>query len=110
MPDHGCIVACLPNAQHWSVQLRLATGEFWYEEAGLLDRTHLRFFTRKTVLHLFESLGFRVEKILGRVFAEPHADAYLGELKTSLATLGLNAEEAVADARPLQYVLRAVPA
>ena len=36
-PD-GCLVACIPNGQHWSVQMRLATGLFRYEDSGLLDR------------------------------------------------------------------------
>ena len=33
------VVACIPNAQHWSVQARLNAGSFRYEDAGLMDRT-----------------------------------------------------------------------
>jgi len=60
----GCIVACIPNAQHWSVQARLNCGEFRYEESGLMDRTHLRWFTRETILEMFQQAGFRIEKLL----------------------------------------------
>ena len=41
-PEGGIICACIPNAQHWSVQTRLNSGDFFYQSSGLLDRTHLR--------------------------------------------------------------------
>ena len=56
----GMIVACIPNSQHWSFQVRLNCGLFRYEDQGLLDRTHLRFFTRITMIELFESAGYRI--------------------------------------------------
>lgn len=62
MEDGGVVVACIPNAQHWSVLIRLAVGEFRYEDSGLLDRTHLRWFTRKTIADLFLGSGFRIEE------------------------------------------------
>jgi ubiquinone/menaquinone biosynthesis C-methylase UbiE len=58
----GCVVACIPNAQHWSVQARLCAGSFRYEDSGLMDRTHLRWFTRQTVFELFQSCGFKIEE------------------------------------------------
>ena len=57
----GCLLACIPNAQHWSVQMRLATGLFRYEDSGLLDRTHVRWFTRVTMIEMFTSLGGRAD-------------------------------------------------
>lgn len=62
----GAIVVCLPNAQHWSVQARLATGQFFYEQSGLMDRTHLRWFTRSTMIKMFEETGWAIEKGLAR--------------------------------------------
>ena len=44
----GRIVLSVPNVAHWSVRLGLLRGRFRYEDVGLLDRTHLRFFTRET--------------------------------------------------------------
>ena len=38
--DDGCLLVCLPNARHWSVQWRLASGQFRYEISGLRARTH----------------------------------------------------------------------
>lgn len=62
----GCIVASIPNIRYWPhVQQYLFEGEWRYESAGVLDRTHLRFFTRKSILREFASAGFDIEEIGG---------------------------------------------
>ena len=43
--DGGQILACIPNVQHYSVIVSLLRGKWDYQDEGLLDRTHLRFFT-----------------------------------------------------------------
>lgn len=49
----GSLIVSLPNVRHHSVVLPLLFGGRWeYQEAGLLDRTHLRFFTRDTAIDL----------------------------------------------------------
>jgi 2-polyprenyl-3-methyl-5-hydroxy-6-metoxy-1,4-benzoquinol methylase len=55
-PD-GYVVASIPNVAHLSVRLALLHGRFPYAELGLLDRTHLRFYTRESVAELFTSAG-----------------------------------------------------
>jgi O-antigen biosynthesis protein len=54
----GYVVASIPNVAHGSVRLALMQGEFPYDRLGLLDDTHLRFFTRESVERLFEDAGF----------------------------------------------------
>lgn len=56
-PD-GHVVASIPNIAHGSVRLSLLQGRFQYRPLGLLDNTHLRFFTRESVEEMFESAGF----------------------------------------------------
>ena len=56
----GEIIASIPNIAHGSVRLRLLQGEFRYADTGLLDRTHLRFFTRDTVDELFADAGLAI--------------------------------------------------
>jgi GT2 family glycosyltransferase/2-polyprenyl-3-methyl-5-hydroxy-6-metoxy-1,4-benzoquinol methylase len=56
----GSIVASIPNVAHGSVRVALLGGEFRYNPYGLLDDTHLRFFTRDSVLSLFEDAGYVV--------------------------------------------------
>jgi SAM-dependent methyltransferase len=54
----GRLIASLPNVAHGSVRLALLQGRFPYADAGLLDRTHLRFFTRSSLGPLLADAGF----------------------------------------------------
>jgi 2-polyprenyl-3-methyl-5-hydroxy-6-metoxy-1,4-benzoquinol methylase len=58
--ENGVVVASIPNIAHASVRLALLGGEFRYREWGLLDDTHLRFFTRASIQDLFEETGYVV--------------------------------------------------
>jgi 2-polyprenyl-3-methyl-5-hydroxy-6-metoxy-1,4-benzoquinol methylase len=54
----GCALLSLPNVAHWRMRLSLLAGRFEYTETDLLDRTHLRFYTRKTALELLQNAGY----------------------------------------------------
>ncbi len=56
----GCVIASVPNVAHWSVRLCLLRGKFQYMPYGIMDATHLRWFTANTVKSLFASSGFKV--------------------------------------------------
>lgn len=56
----GYVVASVPNIAHASIRLALIKGEFRYTQLGLLDRTHLRFFTRDTLGDLFRDAGYTI--------------------------------------------------
>lgn len=58
--ENGVVVASIPNIAHASVRLALLGGEFRYREWGLLDDTHLRFFTRASIQDLLEETGYVV--------------------------------------------------
>jgi 2-polyprenyl-3-methyl-5-hydroxy-6-metoxy-1,4-benzoquinol methylase len=60
----GVVIASIPNVRNIKV-LRplLLSGEWQYQSSGILDRTHLRFFTRGTVLELFAGAGYEIQKI-----------------------------------------------
>jgi 2-polyprenyl-3-methyl-5-hydroxy-6-metoxy-1,4-benzoquinol methylase len=60
LQPEGYVVASLPNVAHGSVRLALLKGMFRYRPLGLLDETHLRFFTRESVEQLFEDAGFMI--------------------------------------------------
>lgn len=57
------VIASIPNVRHWDVLLPLLRGRWDYEADGILDRTHLRFFTRATACELFQSQGFQVDRV-----------------------------------------------
>ncbi len=62
----GVIVASIPNIRYLGVLWRLVLQGRWeYEESGVLDMTHLRFFTRSSIVKMFESEGYSVESISG---------------------------------------------
>jgi len=110
LDDSACVLACIPNAQHWSVQARLNTGSFRYEEAGLLDRTHIRWFTRTTIIELFESCGYMIAQGEPRIFDEPNRDAALAGIRRMAESIGADPNLAVNDALPLQWLIKALPA
>lgn len=109
IPADGSIVACVPNAQHWSVIAKLITGEFWYEDQGLMDKTHIRWFTKKTLFKLFESSGF---SIAGGscIISEPASNLkVLESIGTLSQILGGSNVDSYNSAKVWQYVIRAVP-
>lgn len=59
----GSVLASIPNIAHAAVILNLFEGNFDYRKIGLLDNTHLRFFTKKTIYSMFERAGFIIEKL-----------------------------------------------
>jgi glycosyltransferase involved in cell wall biosynthesis len=58
--DNGRIIVSLPNVANITVRLMLLFGRFNYTERGLLDRTHLRFYTHKTARRLLEQSGYEI--------------------------------------------------
>jgi 2-polyprenyl-3-methyl-5-hydroxy-6-metoxy-1,4-benzoquinol methylase len=56
----GCVVASVPNVAHWTVRLDILRGRFRYESCGIMDATHLRWFTEEGVRLLFDAAGFRI--------------------------------------------------
>jgi len=60
-PD-GLLLVSLPNVANVTVRLGLLAGRFTPSDRGILDRTHLRFFTRKTGRDLLSRNGFRVAR------------------------------------------------
>jgi 2-polyprenyl-3-methyl-5-hydroxy-6-metoxy-1,4-benzoquinol methylase len=58
LDTEGYVVASLPNIAHGAVRLSMLQGRFQYTAEGLLDETHLRFFTRDTIREVFHEAGF----------------------------------------------------
>ncbi|MBI4611294.1 MAG: methyltransferase domain-containing protein [Candidatus Rokubacteria bacterium] len=56
----GRVYASIPNFLTWRMRLRLVRGEFRYEPTGLMDETHLRFFSYESALALCHAGGYRV--------------------------------------------------
>jgi 2-polyprenyl-3-methyl-5-hydroxy-6-metoxy-1,4-benzoquinol methylase len=63
----GRAVISVPNIAHWTARRALLRGRFDYTDHGLMDRTHLRFFTRASAAELARRAGFavRAERLAG---------------------------------------------
>ena len=58
----GRLIVSIPNVRHWSVVFPLLfKGEWTYRPQGILDQTHLRFFTRKSAIDLIQRSGLKIE-------------------------------------------------
>lgn len=64
LKDDGYFLISLPNIRYFGVLMNLALlGRFDYEDSGILDRTHLKFFTRDTAIEMLERAGLEVVRM-----------------------------------------------
>ncbi|MFV0418400.1 MAG: class I SAM-dependent methyltransferase [Dysgonomonas sp.] len=60
------IIASIPNIRHINILKELLLRKDWkYTDSGILDRTHLRFFTKKSMIRMFDDCGYKILKIKG---------------------------------------------
>lgn len=88
----GRIISTIPNVKCWRVLYPLIfRGQWLYEEYGILDKSHLRFFTKKTMLSLFRDSGLVVYKIEAKM-GKNTITSYSNKTKTAFInriTLGM---------------------
>lgn len=64
----GAVLLSVPNVAHWSVRLSLLAGRFEYTERGILDKTHLHFFTGRHLDRMLEArCGLRITERNGSI-------------------------------------------
>jgi len=64
--NEGVIITSIPNIRYYTVFKDFVLHGNWdYQEQGIMDRTHLRFFTRKSIIKTFEQLDFEILTIKG---------------------------------------------
>ena len=88
----GCVLVSTPNVMHFSVFRMMLAGRWKYEEAGILDRTHLRFFTRTDLLALLEAAGLEPQEVFESREETEHDQAFIAQLAALLAP-GVDPEE-----------------
>lgn len=76
LKENGLVIISLPNIANWSIRTKLLFGKFNYTKTGILDETHLHFYTIKTAKKMVENVGLQVQKIdltpnFVRFFLEP---------------------------------------
>lgn len=108
MVPGGTVVACVPNVAHWSLLRQQLHGRWDYVEQGLLDRTHLRFFTLETLLELFQRAGWTVVDAIPRVLWPEKTQAALKDFLPLAQALGRDPKLMQRDLSAFQWVVRAV--
>lgn len=104
----GYIYTSIPNIAHITVRTELMEGNFDYESTGLLDNTHIRFFTKKTVQKLFYDAGLEVVH-----FDSTTNDVSNGQVRDHMKRMGLNPSSKFdeilysQEARTFQYIVGA---
>jgi 2-polyprenyl-3-methyl-5-hydroxy-6-metoxy-1,4-benzoquinol methylase len=114
--DNGrpMLVASVPNVSHFDVALRLLCGRWIPTETGLLDSTHIRFFTEETLSNLFERTGWEVVSrdnfsvVRGDQYDGPLTDALPAEMVGALRVLS-ESENPLAAVQQFVWALRPVP-
>ena len=85
----------------------LLQGEWTYCDEGLLDRTHLRFFTLNSVRQMVADAGLEVIDIRARAFRLEGFESFMQAITPALRLLRVNIENYRKQAAALQYVVRA---
>jgi trans-aconitate methyltransferase len=122
LTSDAMIVASIPNIANLWLLEELAAGRFEYTGDGLLDKTHLRFFTRRSIATLFDGAGYAIERwerttdgrvddstrrrALGIMLPVPLAGRVTGRRVT---VRGVNDDETYQDLRTIQFLLVARP-
>jgi SAM-dependent methyltransferase len=103
----GSAIVCMPNMEHWSVVLRLLKGNFDYDNSGILDRTHLRWFTPRTMGDALRQAGLELADVSPRPVDTANANKFTQALAPGLAALGIDPAEYFNRAAPVQFIWRA---
>jgi 2-polyprenyl-3-methyl-5-hydroxy-6-metoxy-1,4-benzoquinol methylase len=59
----GLVLISVPNVAAWTIRIKLLFGNFDYHDTGLMDRTHIRFFTFKTAKLIVKETGCLIKKV-----------------------------------------------
>ena len=103
----GCFVISLPNVAHGSVRLALLEGHFQYQRLGLLDATHLRFFTRESLEELLDEADLAMAEIYHQQLNIDASEVPFDRDAVSPEVMEQLKQDP--DAQTYQFVIRAIP-
>ena len=109
LQNEGTLLACIPNVQNWEVILNLLSGAWPEREQGIFDRTHIRWFTKRSIIEMMNDLDLVIYEMVPRIFSEEKARSTFNALKPALEALNIDPNNAYQEIAPLQYVVKASP-
>lgn len=107
LKQNAFVVGSVPNIAHISVSLALLKGDFDYRPLGILDEGHKRFFTRRSLEHMLEESGYRLDNV-----SRTNAAPYQIEITQPLYEFGpevIRYVEQNSEATTYQFVFTAIP-
>lgn len=93
LKPEGIFIISLPNIAHFTIRLQLLFGGFNYVSAGILDNTHLKFFTRYTMNQMFERCNLTIE-----------SQRAVGNLSCLLGKLGMYINQLIPGLQAVQFL------
>jgi len=110
LKPEGYVVASIPNIAHGAIRLALLQGKFEYTDLGILDNTHLRFFTRQTVEDLFDQAGYFLDLVERTKLPICSTSNLVPRIdKNSFAPKVIEQIEQDENVDTLQFIIRAFP-
>ncbi len=100
----GEIIASIPNVRHWSVVKQLLEGNWEYEKFGIMDSTHLRFFTRQSIFKMFDRAGLKITNI---VYVVAEMQGLTTGLVSAMRDASINVESLEDESKHFQYIVKA---
>ncbi len=105
----GQVIACVPNMQNFTLVGNLLAGSFHYADEGLLDRTHLRWFTRHSLGYMFHEAGLTVTSVEPRNWtadSDAHHAKFMKAMEPFIEKYGLDREDFKRDTRAFQWLIK----
>ncbi|SFX69143.1 methionine biosynthesis protein MetW [Thermoactinomyces sp. DSM 45891] len=103
----GTVVARIPNVAHISILMDLLQGRWDYSDTGLLNEKHLRFFTRKEIISLFEKAGYEITSVKNMTRSSEIHEDLIGRLDQVMSDLNIEDSHFYEDSRTHHYVIEA---
>lgn len=101
----GCVLASIPNAQNIHLILHLLNGNWTYAKHGLLDATHIRFFTLSEIVKLFSGTGYEIVRCANILQQQPEGDGWPRNLELGRVLLRNICREEAERLYTFQYLI-----
>jgi 2-polyprenyl-3-methyl-5-hydroxy-6-metoxy-1,4-benzoquinol methylase len=108
LKKEGSIISSIPNVGHITVLTDLLCGNWTYRDSGLLDKTHLRFFTLREIDKMFDYCGYKIEQIKRIEVTNDYYNMFIKGLIGYLESMGINREHFFDEIVTYQYVVKAI--
>lgn len=110
LKPRGRVIASIPNVAHLAVRAMLLEGRWEYADLGLLDRDHVRFFTRSSIHKLFEDSGYDVNDIRSTNLSVETVDEMCGmRLNPAMVKIAKKTAADSESSTVFQYIVMAQP-